>query len=116
MLDEKIPLTTNEYDEWGNPNNKDAYLYIKSYSPYENVEKKPYPNLLVTTGLHDSQVQYFEPGKWVAKLRATKTDDHVLILHTNMDFGHGGASGRFDYLKDVALMDAFLFNLEGITQ
>ena len=116
MLDEKIPLTTNEYDEWGNPNNKDAYLYIKSYSPYENVEKKPYPNLLVTTGLHDSQVQYFEPGKWVAKLRATKTDDNILLLHTNMDFGHGGASGRFDYLKDVALMDAFLFNLEGITQ
>ena len=116
MLDEKIPLTTNEYDEWGNPNNKDAYLYIKSYSPYENIEKKSYPNLLVTTGLHDSQVQYFEPSKWVAKLRATKTDDHVLLLHTNMDFGHGGASGRFDYLKDIALMDAFLFNLEGITR
>ena len=115
MLDEKIPLTTNEYDEWGNPNNKDAYFYIKSYSPYENVEKKSYPNLLVTTGLHDSQVQYFEPSKWVAKLRAMKTDDNVLLLHTNMDFGHGGASGRFDYLKDVALMDAFLFNLEGIT-
>jgi oligopeptidase B len=114
MLDEKIPLTTNEYDEWGNPNNKEAYFYIKSYSPYENVEKKSYPNLLVTTGLHDSQVQYFEPSKWVAKLRATKTDDHVLLLHTNMDFGHGGASGRFDYLKDVALMDAFLFSLEGI--
>jgi oligopeptidase B len=116
MLDEKIPLTTNEYDEWGNPNNKDAYFYIKSYSPYENIEKKPYPNLLVTTGLHDSQVQYFEPSKWVAKLRAMRTDDHTILLHTNMDFGHGGASGRFDYLKDEALMDAFLFNLEGITQ
>jgi oligopeptidase B len=116
MLDEKIPLTTNEYDEWGNPNNKDAYFYIKSYSPYENVEKKPYPNLLVTTGLHDSQVQYFEPSKWVAKLRAMKTDDRTILLHTNMDFGHGGASGRFDYLKDEALMDAFLFNLEGITR
>jgi oligopeptidase B len=115
MLDEKIPLTTNEYDEWGNPNNKDAYFYIKSYSPYENIEKKSYPNLLVTTGLHDSQVQYFEPSKWVAKLRAMKTDDHTILLHTNMDFGHGGASGRFDYLKDEALMDAFLFNLEGIT-
>jgi oligopeptidase B len=116
MLDEKIPLTTNEYDEWGNPNNKDAYFYIKSYSPYENIEKKNYPNLLVTTGLHDSQVQYFEPSKWVAKLRAMRTDDHTILLHTNMDFGHGGASGRFDYLKDEALMDAFLFNLEGITR
>ncbi len=114
MLDESIPLTTNEYDEWGNPNEKAAYLYMKSYSPYENIEKKAYPNLLVTTGLHDSQVQYFEPAKWVAKLRANKTDKNVLLLHTNMDFGHGGASGRFDYLKDVALNYAFLFALEGI--
>ncbi|NEU09727.1 S9 family peptidase [Flavihumibacter sp. R14] len=116
MLDEKIPLTTNEFDEWGNPVNKEAYLYMKSYSPYENVEKKAYPNMLVTTGLHDSQVQYFEPAKWVAKLRAMKTDDNVLLLHTNMEFGHGGASGRFDYLKDVALVYAFLFTLEGITK
>lgn len=116
MLDESIPLTTNEFDEWGNPKNKDAYFYMKSYSPYENVEKKNYPNILVTTGLHDSQVQYFEPSKWVAKLRDMKTDSNILLLHTNMKFGHGGASGRFDYLKDVALNYAFLFSLEGITK
>ncbi len=116
MLDESIPLTTNEFDEWGNPKNKDAYDYMKSYSPYENIEKKNYPNILVTTGLHDSQVQYFEPSKWVAKLRASKTDNNVLLLHTNMEFGHGGASGRFDYLKDIALNFAFLFALEGITK
>jgi oligopeptidase B len=114
MLDESIPLTTNEFDEWGNPKNKEAYEYMKSYSPYENVEANAYPNMLVTTGLHDSQVQYFEPAKWVAKLRATKTDNNVLLLHTNMEFGHGGASGRFDYLKDVALNYAFIFSLEGI--
>jgi oligopeptidase B len=114
MLDESIPLTTNEFDEWGNPKNKDSYFYMKSYSPYENVEKKNYPNLLVTTGLHDSQVQYFEPSKWVAKLRSMKTDNNILLLHTNMDFGHGGASGRFDSLKDVALQYSFLFTLEGI--
>jgi oligopeptidase B len=112
MLDESIPLTTNEFDEWGNPKNKDAYFYMKSYSPYENVENKNYPNLLVTTGLHDSQVQYFEPAKWVAKLRAMKTDKNVLLLHTNMEFGHGGASGRFDYLKDIALNYSFLLMLE----
>lgn len=114
MLDENIPLTTNEYDEWGNPNNEEYYTYIKSYSPYENVEKKAYPNMLVTTGLHDSQVQYFEPAKWVAKLREMKTDNNVLLLKTNMEFGHGGASGRFDYLKDIALEYAFLLTLEGI--
>jgi oligopeptidase B len=116
MLDESIPLTTNEFDEWGNPKNKDAYLYMKSYSPYENIERKAYPNMLVTTGLHDSQVQYFEPAKWVAKLRALKTDNNLLLLKTNMEFGHGGASGRFDYLKDVALNYAFLLALEGITE
>lgn len=116
MLDESIPLTTNEYDEWGNPNNKEAYFYMKSYSPYENVEAKNYPNILVTTGLHDSQVQYFEPAKWVAKLRDLKTDKNVLLLKTDMDYGHGGASGRFDYLKDVAMVYAFLFKLEGITK
>lgn len=116
MLDESIPLTTNEFDEWGNPKNKDAYMYMKSYSPYENIEKKAYPNMLVTTGLHDSQVQYFEPAKWVAKLRAMKTDNNLLLLKTNMEFGHGGASGRFDYLKDVALNYAFLLALEGITE
>ena len=116
MLDESIPLTTNEFDEWGNPKQKAAYDYMKSYSPYEKVEKKSYPNMLVTTGLHDSQVQYFEPAKWVAKLRATKTDKNVLLLKTNMEFGHGGASGRFDYLKDYALRWAFLFSLEGISK
>ncbi|HEX8461084.1 MAG TPA: S9 family peptidase [Segetibacter sp.] len=116
MFDESIPLTTNEFDEWGNPKNKEAYTYMKSYSPYENVAHKNYPNILVTTGLHDSQVQYFEPAKWVAKLREMKTGDNVLLLHTNMKFGHGGASGRFDYLKDVALNYAFLFALEGITE
>lgn len=116
MLDDTIPLTTNEYDEWGNPNESEAYFYMKAYSPYENIEAKEYPNLLVTTGLHDSQVQYFEPAKWVAKLRATKTGDRVLLLKTDMDYGHGGASGRFDYLKEIALEYAFLFKLEGIIQ
>ncbi|MCX8472305.1 MAG: S9 family peptidase [Sediminibacterium sp.] len=116
MLDESIPLTTNEFDEWGNPKNKDVYFYMKKYSPYENVEAKNYPNMLVTTGLHDSQVQYFEPAKWVAKLRTLKTDKNILLLKTDMDFGHGGASGRFDYLKDVALEYAFLFALEGINE
>ncbi len=116
MLDESIPLTTNEFDEWGNPKNKEAYMYMKSYSPYENVERKNYPNILVTTGLHDSQVQYFEPAKWVAKLRAMKTGSNVLLLKTNMNFGHGGASGRFDYLKDIALNYAFLCALEGKTE
>ena len=116
MMDETIPLTTNEYDEWGNPSNKDAYFYMKSYSPYENIEKKNYPNILVTTGLHDSQVQYFEPAKWVAKLRDLKTDKNVLLLKTDMAYGHGGASGRFDYLKDTALVYAFMFKLEGINK
>jgi len=116
MSDASIPLTTGEYLEWGNPANKEEYFYMKSYSPYDNVEKKNYPNLLVTTGLHDSQVQYFEPAKWVAKLRELKTDKNIVLLHTNMDAGHGGASGRFDYLKDVALQYVFLFALEGITE
>lgn len=116
MLDETIPLTTNEYDEWGNPNNKEAYDYMKSYSPYENIEAKEYPNLLVTTGLHDSQVQYFEPAKWVAKLRKVKKGNNVILLKTDMDYGHGGASGRFDYLKDVALNYSFLLKLEGISE
>jgi oligopeptidase B len=114
MLDESIPLTTNEFDEWGNPKNKESYTYMKSYSPYDNVEKKDYPNMLVTTGLHDSQVQYFEPAKWVARLRTHKTDKNVLLLKTNMEAGHGGASGRFEYLKEVALQFAFMFALEGI--
>lgn len=114
MLDESIPLTTNEFDEWGNPKQKLYYDYQKSYSPYENVAKKAYPHLLVTTGLHDSQVQYFEPAKWVARLRTMKTDKNVLLFKTNMDYGHGGASGRFDYLKETALNYAFLLALEGI--
>lgn len=116
MLDESIPLTTNEFDEWGNPKNKEAYQYMKQYSPYENTTAKAYPHLLVTTGLHDSQVQYFEPAKWVARLRALKTDRNILLLHTNMHVGHGGASGRFDYLKDIAMNYAFLFALEGIQE
>ncbi len=116
MSDPSIPLTTGEYKEWGNPADSAEYFYIKSYSPYDNVEKKAYPNLLVTTGLHDSQVQYFEPAKWVAKLRELKTDSNVVFLKTNMEAGHGGASGRFDYLKDVALRYAFFLALEGKTE
>ena len=115
MLDESIPLTTGEYDEWGNPNDKRYYTYIKSYSPYDNVTAQKYPNMLVTTGLHDSQVQYFEPAKWVAKLRELKTDDNILLLHTDMKVGHGGASGRFNALKDIAREYAFLFDLEDIS-
>jgi len=114
MLDDSIPLTTGEYDEWGNPNDIDYYTYMKSYSPYDQVTSKAYPNMLVTTGLHDSQVQYWEPAKWVAKLRALKTDDNILLLRTNMDTGHGGASGRFESLKEDAQEYAFLFDLEGI--
>jgi oligopeptidase B len=115
MLDESIPLTTNEFDEWGNPKNKEAYEYMKSYSPYDNVGNY-YPNMLVLTGLHDSQVQYFEPAKWVARIREKKTDKNVLLFHINMEAGHGGASGRFDYLKEIALQYAFLLALEGITR
>ncbi len=113
MLDESIPLTTGEYDEWGNPNEKEYYDYILSYSPYDQVEAKDYPATLVTTGLHDSQVQYWEPAKWVAKLRELKTDKNPLLLHTNMDAGHGGASGRFARLKEVALQYAFFLDLAG---
>jgi len=116
MLDETIPLTTGEYDEWGNPNDKVYYDYILSYSPYDNVKQQDYPNMLVTTGLHDSQVQYWEPAKWVAKLRANKMDNNLLLLHTNMEAGHGGASGRFERLKETALEYAFMFKLLGITR
>ncbi len=115
MLDDSIPLTTGEYDEWGDPNNRDSYEYMCSYSPYDNVIAQPYPNMLVTTGYHDSQVQYWEPAKWVAKLRATKTSNNLLLLHTNLEAGHGGASGRFEQLKETALEYAFLLKLSGNT-
>ena len=114
MLDDSIPLTTGEYDEWGNPNDKKYYDYMKSYSPYDNIETKAYPNMYVSTGLHDSQVQYWEPAKWVAKLRFMKTDKNLLFLDTNMDAGHGGASGRFEALKEVAKEFSFLLDLEKI--
>ncbi len=113
MLDESIPLTTNEYDEWGNPNEKEYYDYMLSYSPYDQVKKQAYPNLLVTTGLHDSQVQYFEPAKWVAKLREHKTNNNKLLFKIDMEAGHGGASGRFKSLKDRALEYAFILDLAG---
>ena len=116
MLDSDIPLTTSEYDEWGDPNDKEFYDYMLSYSPYDNVEAKAYPHLLVTTGIHDSQVQYWEPAKWVAKLRALKTNDNVLILKTNIDAGHGGPSGRFKRHEETALAYAFLMDLMGITK
>ncbi len=112
MLDESIPLTTGEFDEWGNPKDKEYYEYIKSYSPYDQVKAKAYPNMLITTGYWDSQVQYWEPAKWVAKLREYKTDDNILLLHTNMEAGHGGASGRFNALKEVAKEYAFMLDLE----
>lgn len=112
MLDETIPLTTGEFDEWGNPKNKDSYDYMLSYSPYDQVEAKEYPNMLVTTGYFDSQVQYWEPAKWVAKLRDLKTDGNILLMHTNMDAGHGGASGRFDALKETARDYTFFLALE----
>nr|WP_232827484.1 S9 family peptidase [Winogradskyella aurantiaca] len=115
MLDDSIPLTTGEYDEWGNPNIEDFYWYMKSYSPYDNVGEKTYPHIFVSSGLHDSQVQYWEPTKWVAKLRETNLSDHKILLRTNMDAGHGGASGRFEALKEDAEEYAFLFDLEGIT-
>ena len=111
MLDDSIPLTTFEYDEWGNPNEKEYFDYMLSYSPYDQVSSATYPHLLVTTGLHDSQVQYWEPAKWVAKLRTTKQGDNMLLLKTNMEAGHGGASGRFDRFKMVATRFAFLLKL-----
>ncbi len=116
MIDETIPLTTFEFDEWGNPKNKEYYDYIKSYSPYDNIEAKDYPNTLITTGYWDSQVQYWEPAKWTAKLRELKTDDNLLILKCDMETGHGGASGRFKKHKQTALYYAFILNLEGIKE
>jgi oligopeptidase B len=115
MLDESIPLTTGEFDEWGNPKNKEYYDYMLSYSPYDNISATEYPNLLVTSGLHDSQVQYWEPTKWVARLREMKTDDNKLLLYTNMDAGHGGASGRFRALRELAMEYAFILDLAGKT-
>jgi len=112
MLDDSIPLTTGEYDEWGNPHEEEYYHYMKSYSPYDNIKATDYPNMLITTGLHDSQVQYWEPAKWTAKLREMKTDDNVLLLKTDMSAGHGGASGRFESLKEDALEYAFILKLE----
>ena len=112
MLDETIPLTTGEFDEWGNPKKKKYYDYMLSYSPYDNIEAKNYPNTLITTGFHDSQVQYWEPAKWTAKLRDLKTDNNILIFKTDMKSGHGGASGRFESLKEDALEYAFLLKLE----
>jgi len=116
MLDETIPLTTFEFDEWGNPKNKEYYDYMKSYSPYDNIEKKNYPNILVTSGYWDSQVQYWEPAKYVAKMREYKTDNNLLLFWCNMDAGHGGKSGRFEALKEVALEYAFMMDLVGIKE
>ena len=116
MLDEDIPLTTGEYDEWGNPNEKDYYEYMLSYSPYDQVIAQAYPNLLITTGYWDSQVQYWEPAKWLAKLRDMNTGDKKLLMHCNMDAGHGGASGRFEQFKEIALEYAFLLDLENIKE
>jgi oligopeptidase B len=116
MLDADIPLTSGEWDEWGNPNEKDYYDYMKSYSPYDNVARKDYPNVLVTTGLHDSQVQYWEPAKWVAKLREYRTDDNILALKTDMSAGHSGKTGRFRRIEDTSLYYAFFLGLEGIRE
>jgi oligopeptidase B len=110
MLDESIPLTTNEYDEWGDPDEREYYDYMLSYSPYDNVSRKAYPAMLVTTGLWDSQVQYYEPAKWVAKLRAAKTDHNRLLLHVEMAAGHGGKSGRFQRYREIAMEYAFLLD------
>ena len=116
MLDESIPLTTGEFDEWGNPKNKDSFDYMMSYSPYDNVAAQDYPHMLITTGYWDSQVQYWEPAKWIAKLRDTKTDDNLLIMDCNMETGHGGASGRFKRLRETAMEYAFFMMLEGIEE
>ena len=111
MLDETIPLTTNEYDEWGNPNNPDSYHYMLSYSPYDQVKAQDYPHMVVVTGLHDSQVQYWEPAKWVARLRALKTDENRIIFDTDLDAGHGGASGRFKRYEKTAMVYAFFMQM-----
>jgi oligopeptidase B len=116
MLDETIPLTTFEFDEWGNPKNQEYYNYMKSYSPYDNIEATNYPNILVTTGYWDSQVQYWEPAKYMAKMRDMKTDNNLLLMWCNMDAGHGGKSGRYEYLKEVAMEYAFMLDLAGIKE
>ena len=111
MLDETIPLTTFEFDEWGDPKDKDSYFYMLSYSPYDQVEEKDYPAIFITTGYHDSQVQYFEPAKWIARLRDRRTNKEPLLMYCNMDAGHGGASGRFEAYKETAMEYAFLISL-----
>jgi oligopeptidase B len=116
MLDDSVPLTTIEYQEWGDPNDKTYYDYMKSYSPYDNVEAKGYPNILVTAGLNDPRVQYWEPAKWTAKLRAMKTDNNRLLLKTNMGAGHGGKSGRYDRLRETAFEYAFILDTLGIRE
>jgi oligopeptidase B len=116
MLDASLPLTVGEYQEWGNPNEKAAFDYMKSYSPYDNIAAKNYPAILVKTSLNDSQVMYWEPAKFVAKLRALKTDNNPLLLKTNMGAGHGGASGRYDFLKEVAFDYAFILSQLGMTK
>jgi len=113
MLDASLPLTVIEYDEWGNPNDPAAYSYIRSYSPYDNVERKDYPAILVTAGLNDPRVAYWEPAKWIARLRVMKTDDNRLLLKTNMGAGHGGASGRFDFLREISFKYAFMLDVIG---
>ena len=112
MLDESIPLTTFEFDEWGDPKDKDSYFYMLSYSPYDQVQRKDYPAIFITTGYHDSQVQYFEPAKWIARLRDRRTNKEPLLMYCNMDAGHGGASGRFEAYKETAMEYAFLISLK----
>ena len=116
MLDDSLPLTTGEYEEWGNPNEEEYYNYMLSYSPYDNIEAKNYPHIFVTGGLNDSQVLFHEPAKYTAKLRAKKTGDNILILRMNMDSGHGGATGRYDKIKDIAFEQAFILNMVGINK
>jgi oligopeptidase B len=116
MLDESIPLTANEFDEWGNPKQRVYYDYMLAYSPYDNVARHEYPAMLVTTALWDSQVQYYEPAKWVARLRARKTDANPLLFRTSTDAGHGGKSGRFESYREVAEEYAFVLDQSGITR
>ena len=113
MLDETLPLTVTEFEEWGNPQDPVYYRYMKTYSPYDNVKAQAYPHMLVTSGLNDPRVTYWEPAKWVAKLRELKTDNHLLLQHINMDAGHGGASGRYEVLKEIALEYAFILKVFG---